>query len=674
MIRILSKLIWSLLFSCMASGVLHAEVAHNLFKNSGFESGQQNWDAYTNTVRISTDAYLGSKSLQFVTGGTGQVTGLLPNIELLDGTLPYVIEGYYKHSGTVHGTWAGIIYFDRNWETIAEESLTLAEVHQYTKFSLEFNPPKGTNYIGYWIWSDSDSAKTYLDEVKVYPKSFAPKGCNMLQNGDFETNLDGWSIYSSNTQHLDSGYESSHAIALLEGGMDQSIAIFDDGIDTYQLSGYYKTDGTPSGTWVGMNFYDDANQLVLSKSIGLEASPTYQKFVVNATATEGAKSVQVWVWSEGGINEGSIVLDKISLDRSTCFDYVVPSSLPPKGISVDQVPQFVVLGFDDNTMSEGITWAVDMFHEKTNSDGSAVRASFYMNTKGLDTYIQDTPSTLLASMKELKNAGHEIGNHTYDHHEGLSQNAVRNLTQEGWMSAISNGETRLLDTAYVGLESSALAGFRSPYLRYNQHTLEVLKSRNYLYDCSIEEGYASSYDGTNFRWPYQLNEGSPAHTESWYGNPENEASVQIDPVMGLWEMPVYVLMVPKNSECAAYGIASGLWSRMKEKMPYLSDYKITGFDYNLWLLAELNKEEVLGILKYNLDLRLKGNRAPLTFGAHTQYYTDSWSTNAPNATTAQMREAIAEFVEYARSLPHVRIRTASDVIKWCENPTPITSN
>jgi hypothetical protein len=106
-------------------------------------------------------------------------------------------------------------------------------------------------------------------------------------------------------------------------------------------------------------------------------------------------------------------------------------------------------------------------------------------------------------------------------------------------------------------------------------------------------------------------------------------------------------------------------------MPYLDGHKITSFDYNLWHLAELNKEEVLGILKYNLDLRLAGNRAPMTFGAHTQYYVGNWSQNAPNATTTQMQEAISEFIEYALSKPEVRVTTADNVIKWCQNPTPL---
>ena len=663
-----------LFFILFSATVLNADQSqYNLLKNSGFEAGISGWDSYGFAVNISTDSHTGSKALAFHTGGTGQATDLLPNIEAIDGSEKYILSGYYKHVGTVDGMWIGVVYFDSNWETIGEDSMEISLSSSYKKFELVSTPPAGTNYMSFWAWSDAESGgTTLLDDLKLYPKTFTPSSCALLQNGSFEKNLDGWSLYSSETLRLNSGYESSHAIQLLEGGMDQTVTLFNTAQNTYQFNGYYKTNGTPSGTWVGMNFYDSNNNLLFEKSIALETSATYKKFIVNETTSASVKSIQVWVWTESGSNEGKVIFDNLALTTSSCLDYVTPSSLPPHGMTVSNSPQFVVLGFDDNTMSEGINWALALFNNKKNHDNSKALASFYMNTAGLDEYIEDDPATLLTAMQSLKNSSHEIGNHTYDHHQGLNESQIRELSLTQWNSKLADGETKLLNP--VGVAQSDITGFRSPYLLYNQNTLDVLKSRNYLYDCSIEEGYAQKYNGTNFRWPYQLNEGSPGHNESWYGNPENEDYISIGAVEGLWELPVYVLMIPKDSECSQYGISTGLWSRITALMPYLSDYKITGFDYNLWNLARLNKSEVLGILKYNLDLRLSGNRAPLTLGVHTQYYTDSWSSNAPNANTTQMREAISEFIEYALSKPEVRITTADKVIKWCQNPTALPQN
>ena len=350
--------------------------------------------------------------------------------------------------------------------------------------------------------------------------------------------------------------------------------------------------------------------------------------------------------------------------------YVLPSTLPPGGIAVSKAPQFVVLGFDDNTKSSGIEWALNLFKNKRNADGSPARVSFYMNTKGLDTEIEDTPQNLLRAMKLLKNSTHEIGNHTKDHHAGISHAEIPFFDKTKWGSAISNASDDLVGR--VGVSKNNLVGFRAPYLLYNQAMLDVLNTQGFLYDCSIEEGYASNFDGTNFRWPYQLVQGSPGHNEGWYGNPENPDRVSLTSAGTLWELPNHVFMVPKDSECARYGIRSGLWSRIVANIPYASDHKITGFDYNLWSSAKLNKAEVLGILKYNLDLRLKGNRAPFMIGVHSQYYVGDWAAkHAPNATSTQMQEAISEFVAYALSKSVVRIRPAVDIINWCKTPSPL---
>ena len=84
----------------------------------------------------------------------------------------------------------------------------------------------------------------------------------------------------------------------------------------------------------------------------------------------------------------------------------------------------------------------------------------------------------------------------------------------------------------------------------------------------------------------------------------------------------------------------------------------------------MSKAELLATLKYTLDLRLKGNRAPFLLGAHTAYYVDSLEPNAPGApTAAERRQAIEEFLDYARSKPEVRLTSARAVLDWMRNPT-----
>jgi hypothetical protein len=66
-----------------------------------------------------------------------------------------------------------------------------------------------------------------------------------------------------------------------------------------------------------------------------------------------------------------------------------------------------------------------------------------------------------------------------------------------------------------------------------------------------------------------------------------------------------------------------------------------------------------------------GNRAPLLIGTHSSYYVASWDTNSPNAVVADRRAAIEEFVEYATSLPEVRVTSAKATLDWIRNPSAL---
>ena len=471
------------------------------------------------------------------------------------------------------------------------------------------------------------------------------------------------------TELIDDSYEGDNSLYIKNGGLDQVIEVSNTD-ETYHFNGFYKTKNDSDLSWMGLSFYDKNYKLIDEKTISLNDSEEFTKFDISATSTNKTRYIQVRVWNDSSSEKGGIVLDKLMLSTNGCYDYVAASSLPPKNMAISQSPQFVVIGFDDNTKSEGIEWAINLFKDKKNHDGSEARVSFYLNTEGFTTWMEDDPEKLIKSVKLLAADNHEIGNHTYDHFKDKNEEYIKELDENGWFNIINKSSNDLVDIA--GIDRDKIYGFRAPYLVYTKNTFSVLKSLGFSYDCSIEEGSAQMYDGTNFRWPYQLNQGSPGHEENWYGNPDNPDHISIGKVTGLWELPNHVLMIPNDDICENYGISEGLWDKIKNKIKGVHDHKITGFDYNLWDLAALNKTEVLGILKYNLDLRLKGNRAPFMFGAHTQYYTSSWAdTNAENATSSQMREAIEEFVEYALSKKEVRIRPAIDIINWCSNPTPI---
>lgn len=381
---------------------------------------------------------------------------------------------------------------------------------------------------------------------------------------------------------------------------------------------------------------------------------------------------------------------------------VAPSMTPPGGIPVDKAPLFVGIGWDDNTDSAGIAWARSLFDGIYNLDGTPASSSFYMNSSTLSY-----DNALVNELNKLATSNHEIGNHTWDHQAHIAyrfdpeKGASSTLGWNSMTQWLRNGATtfewkKLLQKGadflglYTNIKPDALKGFRAPYLEFGKGLFPALKEMGMRYDCSVEE-YS---DGNGkWNWPYTLDNGAPTfNNRVWKSNPTNTIDLDgnattkddiapyyfnIPEVPGLWELPVYGLLIPDDMTCSQYGIKPGLRQRIWSKLPWMAnseDTHIAGYDYNLWSEAELNKDEVLGILKYNLDLRIAGNRAPFLFGAHSQYYVGDWaSNNAPNATAEEMRSAIEEFINYAKSKPMVRLVSLNTIIDWMENPTEIST-
>jgi hypothetical protein len=235
-------------------------------------------------------------------------------------------------------------------------------------------------------------------------------------------------------------------------------------------------------------------------------------------------------------------------------------------------------------------------------------------------------------------------------------------------------------TSQLGIPAEEILGFRTPFLKYANDTLEAVRQVGFRYDTSIEEGYewddatSASQDGTNFFWPYTLDNRSPGHTTQveW-----GEGLVEIQPHPGLWELPVYAVVVPPDDKCEQYGVEPGLRTRLKQRQTWfdVNGGLITGFDYNLWASTSvggfaMTKAELLATLKYTLDQRLAGNRAPFLFGAHTDYYVASWNQNAAGTPSeTDRRAAIEEFLDYAKSKEEVEITTYKRVLEYVRNPT-----
>ncbi|MCF3651357.1 polysaccharide deacetylase family protein [Synoicihabitans lomoniglobus] len=337
-----------------------------------------------------------------------------------------------------------------------------------------------------------------------------------------------------------------------------------------------------------------------------------------------------------------------------------PAVSPPGGLTVAEVPQFVMLGFDDNPDVAPMRWIVDFMADQRNPvgqgraatfDGAPARVAFYSN----GIYFADTPGLPEIHVRAFAE-GHEIGNHTQHHHHGGT------FTEAQWREEMELCREVL---AGAGIPRAAMIGFRTPFLEYNAATFAALAATGFTYDSTIEEGDPPDQDGTNFLWPYTLDTGSPGnalHVASEYRE-------QIAPQPGVWEIPLHVFMLPADADCARYGVKSGLRQRAHDNILRDAGWewsmeagKITGLDWNVLEMAHLDGPDFLAILKYTLDLRLAGNRAPFMVGGHTALY----PTDKPDR-----RAAIEAFVTYALSKPEVRLVTPTQVLAWLRKPVAL---
>lgn len=204
------------------------------------------------------------------------------------------------------------------------------------------------------------------------------------------------------------------------------------------------------------------------------------------------------------------------------------------------------------------------------------------------------------------------------------------ISKKAWKGAIELGEEEL-DLAYgISVPKGNLFSFRAPRLEVNSGMHFALKELGYLYDCGQEEGYEYYVDGTNSLWPYTCDNGSP--NISWQRNIGEDIFIDSMPA-GLWQYPVNAMIVPKDIRPEVWAnhaiiaraeFAQGIGENPTDQDSIFwvnSSGKITGFDFNMFILWGMTKDNALKTLKYNLDQHLKGNKAPIQIGCHTDYFT-----------------------------------------------------
>ena len=379
----------------------------------------------------------------------------------------------------------------------------------------------------------------------------------------------------------------------------------------------------------------------------------------------------------GGSPEPNDAPERTASAREGLAVNVPWSQNPPGDFLPAESPQFVAVTFDDNFISGlgdvngGMTFVTDLFKDKKNPagngtsgtfDGMPARTSFFFTS----LYIETDEGNRTA-WKTAVTDGHEPANHTVHHSDGTE------FSQMDWQGEVKGCLDELTSPDIgIGITTSQVFGFRSPYLAYNPNLVPTLQANVLAYDSSVQSCWQDGEDATSCPWPYTLDSGSPdaVSITTKFQRPG------LSTAPGFWELPLPALIVPSDDIAPQYGITPGLRDRVPPDMPLPSFYekstgKIADLDATLFVDAGMTASEVLGILEYNLDLHLKGNRSPFIVVAHSHVYADNYGAAANALSVADRQNAISSFIDYALSKPEVRMRPLHDLIGWLSSPVPL---
>ena len=117
----------------------------------------------------------------------------------------------------------------------------------------------------------------------------------------------------------------------------------------------------------------------------------------------------------------------------------------------------------DAAWSLGVPRFLDLFRE------SNCAATFYCVASDL---VEELPRQLV---KEMVAQGHEVGNHTYDHHYGLTELSPAEIYEQ-----ISRARVRLEDVS-----GSSVVGFRAPGYHLNGTVIRAARASGHRYDTSV---------------------------------------------------------------------------------------------------------------------------------------------------------------------------------------------
>jgi len=190
----------------------------------------------------------------------------------------------------------------------------------------------------------------------------------------------------------------------------------------------------------------------------------------------------------------------------------------PGGLSREDIPQFVLLTFDDAVNSLNQQFFKNLFtRSRTNPNQCPIKATFYISHEWTD-YSQ---------VQDLYADGHEVASHTVTHSDGKGFDEVK------WADEVIGMAEMLV--RYAGVNPKDIKGMRAPFLQVGGDAMFSTLRRYGLY-------YDSSMSTAQKSWPYTLEYRMP-----------HSCSVKPCPTEshpGMWEIPMPTIKDVRGGTCA----------------------------------------------------------------------------------------------------------------------------
>jgi len=189
----------------------------------------------------------------------------------------------------------------------------------------------------------------------------------------------------------------------------------------------------------------------------------------------------------------------------------------PGGHSRKNIPQFVLLTFDDAVNSLNQQFFKDLFANRYNPNGCPIKSTFYVSHEWTD-YSQ---------VQDLYADGHEMASHTVTHSDG------KGFDESKWASEVIGMAEMLV--RYGGVNPKDIKGMRAPFLQTGgDNMFSALKRYGLYYDSSMSTSSPS--------WPYTLEYQMP------HSCAVNPCPARSHP--GMWEIPMPTLKDVRGGSCA----------------------------------------------------------------------------------------------------------------------------